>query len=121
MSHNSTQIESESAKLEVLRLLEADPSMTQRSLSQALGLSLGKTHYMLHALLEKGWVKVHNFRRADNKLAYAYLLTPKGIKEKMKMTRDFLAIKEIEFEKLNATIEQLRLEVQRQRAPDSQS
>jgi len=101
------------ALLEALRLLSADPQLSQRQLSQALGLSLGKTHYMVHALLEKGWVKVHNFRRSDNKTAYAYLLTPKGIKEKLEMTHAFLLTKEAEFENLKTVIAQLRLEVKR--------
>jgi EPS-associated MarR family transcriptional regulator len=108
--------DAEAARLAVLRVLERQPALSQRELSHALGLSLGKTHYVLHALIEKGWVKVQNFRRSDNKLAYAYLLTPKGMKEKLEMTRTFLASKEAEFERLNATIEELRLELQRQRA-----
>ena len=73
------------ALLEALRALSTDPQLSQRQLSQALGLSLGKTHYVLHALLDKGLVKVQNFRRSDNKLAYAYLLTPKGMNEKLAM------------------------------------
>ena len=100
------------ATLEALRLLEGRPELSQRQLSQRLGLSLGKTHYVLHALLNKGLVKVENFRRNDNKLAYAYLLTPKGLKEKLRLTRAFLARKESEFEILQATIAQLRHEVQ---------
>jgi EPS-associated MarR family transcriptional regulator len=68
---------------------------------------------MLHALLEKGWVKVHNFRRSDNKKAYAYLLTPRGIEEKLALTRSFLASKEKEFESLQTVIAQLRSEVDR--------
>jgi len=99
--------------LEALRLLSSHPELSQRQLSQALGLSLGKTHYVLHALLDKGLLKAENFRRNDNKMAYAYLLTPKGIKEKLAMTRAFLSRKEAEFEALHATIERLRHEVQR--------
>lgn len=105
--------------LNALRLLSTDPRLSQRQLSQALGLSLGKTHYVLHALLDKGLLKVQNFRRNNNKLAYAYLLTPKGMKEKLEMTRTFLATKEAEFETLHTTIKALRLELRRQRAPDS--
>lgn len=99
------------AMLETLRLLAARPELSQRQLSEALGLSLGKTHYVLHALLDKGLLKIENFRRNDNKLAYAYLLTPKGLKEKVHMTRSFLARKEAEFELLQATIKRLRQEV----------
>ena len=108
----STTVADAAATLEALRLLEGRPELSQRQLSQRLGLSLGKTHYVLHALLNKGLVKVENFRRNDNKLAYAYLLTPKGLKEKLRLTRAFLARKESEFESLQATIAQLRYEVQ---------
>lgn len=97
--------------LEAMRLLAARPDLSQRELSRALGLSLGKTHYVLHALLDKGLLKIRNFRRNDNKLAYAYLLTPKGMKEKVRLTRSFLARKEDEFERLRSTIAQLRAEV----------
>jgi len=94
-----------------MRLLAARPDLSQRELSRALGLSLGKTHYVLHALLDKGLLKIRNFRRNDNKLAYAYMLTPKGMKEKLRLTRSFLARKEAEFQRLQSTIAQLRAEV----------
>jgi EPS-associated MarR family transcriptional regulator len=96
--------------LEALRLLSADPHMSQRRLSRALGLSLGKTHYVLHALLERGLVKIDNFKRSDHKQAYAYVLTPKGLKEKLRLTRLFLRHKEAEFELLQSTIARLRRE-----------
>jgi EPS-associated MarR family transcriptional regulator len=100
------------ASLEALRLLAEQPELSQRQLSRALGLSLGKTHYILHALLDKGLVKIQNFKRSDRKMAYAYLLTPKGITTKLHLTRSFLARKEAEFELLRATIARLRQEVQ---------
>ncbi len=100
--------------LSVLRLLEAQPHLSQRALSRALGLSLGKTHYLVRALLNKGLLKIENFKRSDKKLAYAYLLTPKGISEKLTLARAFLARKEAEFEQLQATIEVLRQEVAHQ-------
>lgn len=99
------------ATLETLRLLAVRPELSQRQLSKELGLSLGKTHYVLHALLDKGLVKIQNFKRSDNKLAYAYLLTPKGAKEKLRLTRTFLAHKEREFELLKNTIARLKQEV----------
>ncbi|MBE7419311.1 MAG: MarR family EPS-associated transcriptional regulator [Ideonella sp.] len=99
--------------LEAMRLLAERPDLSQRELSRALGLSLGKTHYVLHALLDKGLVKIRNFRRNDNKLAYAYLLTPKGAREKMRLTRAFLARKEAEFDALSRAIAELRAEVAR--------
>ena len=107
------------AVLDTLRLLADRPELSQRQLSRELGLSLGKTHYVLHALLDKGLVKVENFRRNDKKLAYAYLLTPKGLRAKLRLTCGFLVRKEAEFELLQATIARLRQEVLRERLPSS--
>ncbi len=77
-----------------------------------------KTHYVLHALLDKGLVKIENFKRNDNKLAYAYLLTPKGLRAKLSLTRSFLARKEAEFELLRTTIARLRQEAHPASASD---
>jgi EPS-associated MarR family transcriptional regulator len=101
----------EAARLAVLRLLASRPELSQRELSLALGLSLGKTHYVLHALLDKGLVKAGNFRRSDRKLAYAYVLTPTGLREKLRLTQAFLARKETEFIALKATIAALKSEL----------
>ena len=101
----------EGARLAVLRLLASQPELSQRDLSRALGVSLGKTHYLLHALLDKGLLKAHNFRRSDNKVAYAYVLTPRGLSEKMRMTHAFLQRKEAEFDALRQTIAGLRNEI----------
>lgn len=103
--------ERDAAQLALLRLLTERPDLSQRELSAALNLSLGKTHYVLHALLDQGLVKARNFRRNNNKLAYSYLLTPAGMREKMQMTRRFLAHKEAEFEQLRSAIAALRAEV----------
>jgi len=103
--------DAEAARLAVLRLLEQRPDMSQRELSEALGLSLGKTHYVLHSLLDHGLVKAGNFRRSGNKLAYAYVLTPQGLREKLRLTRSFLSRKEAEFEQLQRTIASLRNEL----------
>ncbi len=101
----------ELAQLALLRLLEDRPELSQRELSVALGLSLGKTHYVLHALLDRGLVKVRNFRRNDNKMAYAYLLTSAGLAAKLALTRHFLARKEAEYKALKQTIELLKAEI----------
>ncbi len=101
----------ETAHYRVLRLIEDQPEISQRELSRALGVSLGKTHYLLKALLDKGLVKADNFRRSDNKRAYAYLLTPSGIAAKLDLTRRFLQIKEAEYRVVREEIEQLRLEL----------
>ena len=86
---------------------------TKRQLSKSLGLSLGKPHYVPHALLDKGLVKIPNFSRNDSKLNYAYLLTPRGMSEKVRLTRNFLARQEAEFEQLQAVTAAWRQEVKR--------
>lgn len=101
----------EESHLKVLRLLESDPSQSQRELARALGVSLGKTNYCIRALLEKGLIKVQNFRSSDNKLSYAYLLTPAGVAAKAELTRDFLKRKVREYEHLKGEIERLKAEV----------
>lgn len=103
----------EASRLAVLRLLEADPSLTQRDLSKALGLSLGKTHYVLHALLDRGLVKIGNFSRSKRKIAYAYVLTPAGLREKLRLTRSFLTRKEDEYLHLQSVIAELRADLER--------
>ena len=101
----------EAAHYRVLRLIEEQPEISQRELARALGVSLGKTHYLLKALLDKGLVKADNFRRSDNKLAYAYLLTPNGIAAKLELTRAFLRLKEDEYRAAHDEIERLRREL----------
>lgn len=107
----TTHGDADGARLAVLRLLEERPELTQRELSQALGLSLGKAHYVLHSLVDKGLIKAGNFRRSNDKLAYAYLLTPAGLREKIRLTRAFLTRKEAEFEQLQRIIAALRNEL----------
>ena len=99
------------AQLELLRLLEQHPEYSQRQLAAVLGVSLGKTHYLLKALLGKGWVKAKNFQRSDNKLRYLYVLTPHGVRQRIQLTRSFLARKEREYEALNSQILLLREEL----------
>lgn len=104
---SSTQEENH---LKVLRLLQANPQLSQRDLAGALGISLGKTNYCLQALLGKGFIKMQSFNKSQNKLAYAYLLTPSGIAEKAILTIRFLARKVAEFESLTLEIEILKTE-----------
>ena len=94
-----------------MRLLEEHPDCSQRELSRRMGVSLGKTHYLLRALLEKGLVKAQNFSRSDKKLRYAYVLTPTGVRERVKLTRSFLARKEREYLELKSQISMLRSEL----------
>ena len=101
----------EDVHLKVLRILEERPKITQRELSDELGISLGKANYCLKSLIEKGWIKANNFKNSKNKKAYAYLMTPRGIDEKARMTVRFLGRKVKEYESLKKEIEQLREEV----------
>ena len=96
--------------LKVLRLLESTPNINQRKLAESLGVSLGKTNFCLNALLDKGLVKMENFRTSTRKLNYAYLLTPSGIAEKAALTNRFLKRKMEEYDALKAEIELLEQE-----------
>ena len=94
----------------LLKTLENNPILSQRDLAKRLGISLGKVNFCLNALVEKGCLKVNNFRNSDNKLAYAYLLTPHGVEQKARMTVEFLQIKVREYERLRTEIEELKIE-----------
>jgi len=96
----------------VLRMLQDNPDMTQREIAQSLGLSTSGLNYCLKALIEKGWVKVHNFSQSKNKFGYIYVLTPQGIAEKLALTSRFLNRKLSEYEALKVEIEGLQAEVQ---------
>lgn len=97
-----------------LKLLERQPDLTQRQLAEELGVSLGKTHYLVKSLIDVGWVKLDNFQRSDNKWGYAYLLTPSGIVEKAALTGRFLVRKQREYGDLQLEIQQLQEEVKQQ-------
>jgi EPS-associated MarR family transcriptional regulator len=101
----------EDTHFRVLRLLQDNPEMSQRELAEAAGISVGGTHYVLSALIEKGLVKLGNFTAAEDKRRYAYVLTPKGIAEKAAITKRFLARKMEEYEELKSEIEELSKEV----------
>ena len=98
--------------LKVLRHLENDPEITQRALAKKLGISLGKANYCLKALIDKGLVKTDNFKNSNNKGAYLYILTPKGIEEKSRITIHFLKRKINEYVELRREIDELQQEVQ---------
>ena len=98
--------------LQALKLLEKNPELTQRELAVELGISLGKTHYMVKALIDIGWIKLDNFQRSNNKWGYAYLLTPMGLAEKAAITVRFLARKQEEYRRLERQIADLSVEVE---------
>ena len=101
---------SDEYRYKILRLLEADPQMSQRDLARALGISLGKVNYCLQALIDKGLVKANNFKNSQNKQAYMYLLTRKGFSAKATATVGFLKRKMDEYEALRREIEILKRE-----------
>ena len=94
----------------VLNQLDNDPHMTQRQLADVLGVSLGKTNYVVKALIDVGWLKLGNFRRSNNKMGYAYLLTPAGVVEKSVITKRFLLRKRQEYKLLALEIARLEVE-----------
>ena len=94
----------------VLNELDNDPHMTQRQLADVLKVSLGKTNYVVKALIDVGWLKLGNFRRSNNKMGYAYLLTPAGVVEKAVITKRFLLRKRQEYKLLALEIARLEVE-----------
>jgi EPS-associated MarR family transcriptional regulator len=98
----------EDTHFRVLGLLEKNPDLSQRELAKVLGVSLGGVNYSLRALVDRGMVKMQNFKRSEKKLAYVYVLTPRGLAEKTRLTADFLKRKLEEYEALRAEIELLQ-------------
>ncbi len=102
----------EDVRFRILRLLNEQPHLSQRDIADALGVSLGATNYVLKALVEKGQLKVRNFRASNNKLRYAYILTPRGIDAKARLTGGFLKRKYAEYEALKSEIEALEADLE---------
>lgn len=101
----------EQSHFRILLALDRNPDLTQRELAEQLDLSLDRTNFLVNALVEKGAIKMENFRRSDTKLKkIAYILTPAGISERMHLTQDYLARKRAEYESLKAEIEVLERE-----------
>ena len=89
---------------DLLRKIKTKPQATQRELAEELGFSLGKLNYCLKALRSKGLIKIENFKKNPNKVNYIYVLTPKGIAEKTKLTINFMKRKMKEYEELKKEI-----------------
>jgi EPS-associated MarR family transcriptional regulator len=99
---------SDEVRYRLLKLLDANPQLSQRDVARELGISLGKVNYCLRALMRRGSIKASRFTNSRNKAAYMYLLTPRGIEEKVRLTFKFLRIKLREYETLRDEIEQIR-------------
>lgn len=112
MSGRPTKLD-ENARFRALRLLEARPDISQRELAKEIGVSVGSANYVVRALVDKGFVKLSNFRVSKDKRRYSYILTPSGLAEKVALTGRFLARKLDEYEALEDEIEQLREEMDR--------
>lgn len=108
-------------RYKIIRLLQADPHLSQRGLAKELGISLGRANYCLRALVQKGLIKAGNFHHAKDKRGYVYMLTPRGIEEKAKATVRFLQHKVKENQAILAEIEQLRGELSEMADPQSVS
>lgn len=93
--------------IRVIRELGKTPEQSQRALSKRCGVSLGSIHYCINALMEKGYLKARNFKNAQKKLAYAYVLTPSGMNLKKELTVAFLKSKQAEYEALQQEIREL--------------
>ena len=96
------------AHFRLLCLIEEHPDYSQRRLAEAMGVSVGKAHYLLKALFEKGLVKAAKFGKSSQKLDYLYILTPAGVRHRVQLARTFLQRKEQEFESLRSEIARLR-------------
>lgn len=101
----------DATQYKLYKLIEANPEINQRDLAQELGVSLGKTNYCLQALIHKGAVKTRRFRNNKNKASYLYLLTPKGIEDKARITVQYLRRKMKEYDELREEIERLQTEI----------
>lgn len=109
MSSRQSKLQ-EDTYFRVMRILDEKPQITQRELAEQLGVSVSGLNYCLKALMQKGWVKMQNFRHNPNKMGYAYLLTPTGVAQKAALTSTFLKRKMQEYEALRAEIEDLQSE-----------
>ena len=101
----------EGARLRVMRLLSDNPKISTRGVADVVGISNGSAYYVLKALVEKGFVKLESFGNNARKGQYAYLLTPKGIREKSLLTHRFIKRKRAEFEVLRTEIKALEEEI----------
>ena len=109
----STPELTDEVRYKLLKLLEANPNVSQRELAQELGVSIGKTNYCIKALVDIGLVKLNNFVKSNNKSGYMYVLTPAGIKERVQVTLRFLENKQKQYSGLKEEIANLKDEIAR--------
>ena len=90
--------------IDLLHTLEKDGNASQREIAGITGFSIGKVNYIIKALMDVGFIKINNFKNSNKKLEYAYILTPKGMKEKVNITKRFIEKKQQEYDKLKSYI-----------------
>ena len=105
-SNNKDQL-----SLDIISYIKKNKNTSQRALAGDLNVSIGSVNFCIRALIDKGLIKVQNFRKSNNKLAYAYILTPAGISEKLKLTKIFLNRKQQEYEILQKEINHLKQQI----------
>ena len=110
MASNKIAQQREDVHFRVLRLLECRPDASQREIAEELGVSLGAINFCVKALIDKGHIKLANFKASKNKLGYVYVLTPEGIAHRAQLAAGFIKRKMAEFEAIQAELEQLRRE-----------
>lgn len=111
MNNHKNDVLNHEKILYVIKELEQNPHLTQRDLARKLDVSLGKTNFLINALIKKGIIEAKNFKNAKNKWAYMYLLTPHGIKTKLELTHQFFVWKTQEYERLKVELEMLKQEI----------
>jgi len=117
MNHNYEQ----EIQYRLLKMLSKEPNVSQRDMAERMGISLGKMNYCVTELAAKGWIKIIRFKSARNKIPYTYLLTPKGLEEKARMTLSFLKRKLAEYEEIKKQIRELHHEVEEEVLDDPDS
>ena len=120
MNANGYPVLKDEIAYKLLKLIEAEPHLSQRDIAQKMGISLGKTNYCLKALVNKGFIKLQNFYNNKKKSNYIYLLTPQGIEEKAEVTYRFLHRKIQEFEDIKLEIKSLKSEAAKMGASESE-
>ena len=105
-------------RYKLLKLLASEANLSQREMAKSMGISLGKTNYVITELANKGIIKIKRFKSAVNKIPYTYMLTPEGLEEKAKITLTFLKRKLSEYEEIKRQIKEIAKEVEKNETID---
>lgn len=110
-TNGKSDIFSSEKTFHLIKEIESNPQTTQRDLAKKLTVSLGKVNFLINALVEKGIIKIQNFKNAKNKFAYTYLMTPYGASTKLRLAKEFFEWKTEEYERLKKEIEDYKKEI----------